>query len=163
MAHNGKEPVLKATSAKEWRKPREEGVIVPLPSGFCPKLRSVGIEELVRRGVIPDDLTALAAEMVYEKTAAVEVVRSLGKRAIDFLNLVVAASFVYPKVSFEDDLADDEISIDDIDLLDKQAIFAFVTGPTQALRLFRFQQAVDVGSVPVGDENGQQAEPTSQD
>jgi hypothetical protein len=164
MADNGKQlPVLKVTSAKEWRKPREEGFIVPLPSGFMPRLRMVGIEELVRRGTIPDDLTSLAAEMVYEKNAAVEIVRSLGKGAIDFLNLVVASAFIEPKVSFEAELKDDEISIDDIDLMDKQAVFAFVTGPTQALRLFRLQQEFDVAALASGEQNGKQTERHSQD
>ena len=161
MAHNnGKQPVYRVTSVKEWRAPREEGVIIPLPSGRVAKLRYCGLEEMSTRGMIPDDLTSLAAEMVFEQKAAVEIVRTLGKRAIDFLNIVVTAAFMEPKVSLEDDLADDEISIHDIDLIDKQAVFMFVTGPTQALRLFRLEQEINVGLVSGSDENSKQAEPT---
>jgi hypothetical protein len=146
--HNGP----KVTSARDWRRLREEGVVVQLPSGFCPRLRPVGIEELVRRGRIPDELGPLAAETVWMGQPSAEQVRSASKGALDFLNIVVQAAFLEPRVTLEDP-GDDEISIDDVDLGDKQFVFMWVTAPAAALRKFRDEQARNVDPVHARDED----------
>lgn len=149
---------LKVTSAGEWRKMREEGILYPLPSGKVAKLRPVGIEELVRRGRIPDQLTSLAATTVWKDSPSYEHVSAMGKGAVEFLNIIVEAAFLEPKVSSSDELQDGEISIDDVELLDKQAVFQFVLAPTVALYHFRAQQRANVDSVSNSDENGSKAE-----
>ena len=163
---NSKQPTrseLKPTSAAEWRTLREQGTVVELPSGRRPVLIPVGIEELVRKGRIPNELLGLAAEVIWKNAPTTEHVRALGKSAVDFLNIVVQAAFKFPCVVIDekpdDQLGEDEISIDDVDLMDKNAVFTYVTGPAAALRLFRAQQALDVGSVPARDENGAAAQP----
>lgn len=157
MSINGKPPELKATSATEWRKMREEGVVVPLTSGMQPLLIPVGIEELVRKGRIPDDLSPLAAEIVWKNTPGVEHIRAVGKRSIDMLNTIVQAAFKYPRIIIdekpEEQFAENEISIDDVSLTDKLEVFMFVTGPAQALRNFRAIQEQSMGNVPAGDQN----------
>lgn len=160
---NGNEKVVKleVTTAKAWREMREQGVIVPLPSGKVARLRPVGIEELVRRGKIPDDLSPMAAEVVWKNTTSTEHVRALGKRAIDMLNIIVQSAFIEPKVVESDQPGEDEISIDDIDLEDKQAVFAFVTAPVGALAYFRARQNADVADIPDGNQAGPEAEQTA--
>ena len=154
-------PELKVTSAGEWRKMREDGVIYPLPSGKNARLRAVGIEELVRRGRIPDNLTSLAAATIWKDAPSYEHVAALGKGAIEFLNIIVESAFLEPKVSSADELAEGEISIDDIELMDKQAVFQFVLGPTVALAYFRAQQAANVATVSNSDENGSKTKPSA--
>jgi hypothetical protein len=151
---NGKTPKLEVTSATEWRKLREEGVIVPLPSGFVARLRPVGIEELVRRGRIPDQLTVLAAETVWQGTPSPEQIKATSKGALEFLNIVVASAFKEPRVVLEGDPGEGEISIDDIDVGDKQAVFVWVTAPTTMLTRFRAEQKRNLAPVPDGEDDG---------
>lgn len=150
-SQNGKSNGLQVTSATKWRKLREEGVKVPLPSGFTARLRPVGIEELVRRGRIPDQLSGMAAEVVWAGDMSRETAFKMGAAALDLLNIVVAAAFMEPTVTLSDP-TEDEISIDDIDLADKNFVFTFVTGPLAVLRSFREKQERDVEPVSHGDE-----------
>lgn len=149
---NGSNP-LKVTSADEWGKLYKEGVLVPLPSGKVARLRPVGIEELVRTGKIPDDLSPLAAEVVWMNTPERGTVRTMGKRAVEMLNIVVQAAFIEPRVVIDTEPGEGEISIDYIDLVDKQEVFTWVTAPVAVLANFRARQARDLASVDGGNKD----------
>ena len=60
MDDNGKEPQI--TSGVKWRQPREEGIIVPLPSGNVARLRPVALDVMISSGKLPDMLTPVAAK-----------------------------------------------------------------------------------------------------
>lgn len=155
---NGKGNPLQATSAEEWSKLYLEGVLVPLASGKVARLRPVGIEELVRTGRIPDDLSPLAAEVVWMGEPGGNTVRTLGKGAILMLNTIVQAAFIEPRVVMEGEPGEGEISIDHIDLIDKQEVFRWVTAPVAVLATFRARQSRNVASVQPGEDAGAEAE-----
>jgi hypothetical protein len=150
---------LEVTSAGEWRRMREQGVVVTLPSGRCARLRPVGIPELVRRGRIPNELMPIAAEAVWFDSPSPEKVREAGAAAISLFDLVCEAAFLEPRASKDDDLADDQISVDDIDLADKVFVLQFVTAPAGALRRFRLDQDAGLGSVSAGENHRTATEP----
>jgi hypothetical protein len=150
--------LLKVTSADEWGDLYRNGVLVPLASGRVARLRPVGIEELVRSGKIPDDLSPLAAEVVWMSRPEPGTVRSLGKRAIEMLNIVVAAAFMEPRVVIDTEPGEGEISIDWIDVIDKGEVFAWVTAPVSMLATFRARQAASMAALHAGNEAGTKAE-----
>jgi hypothetical protein len=150
------------TSGKEWRKPREEGIEITFPSGNTARIRPVGSEWFLAQGNIPDLLTPIiAAEaegrdwMTDEK--AVSSLAELGK-SLDFLNSMIKAFFVSPKV-VENPQSDDEISPADVEYQDKLALMNFIGAPAVALRTFRENQIRDaarVSTVKTGSRAAQQ-------
>ena len=52
------------TTALEWRKAREVGVIETLPSGNVAQLRTLSLLRLLERGTIPDALSGIIQEMM---------------------------------------------------------------------------------------------------
>jgi hypothetical protein len=155
---------LKVTSGKQWRKLREEGVMVPLPSGNVVRLRPVGLPELIRGEHVPDLLTPLVAETIWRgepSPAQISESLEMARGSIELLDLICKAAFLEPKL-VDNPQADDEISVDDIDLADKSFVLQFVTAPMVALRSFRDEQTSAVESVRAGGKNGKQAEPAAE-
>lgn len=152
MAENGKQPQLEVTSGTQWRKLREEGVIVTLPSGNVARLRPLGIPALIRSGKIPDLLSGLAAEVVWnDQPSSKQIQQSvdLAKGSIELLDIVTQEAFLEPRIVAEPS-KDDEISVDDVSLADKYFVMTFVSAPTQALAKFRAEQTAGVDAVPDG-------------
>jgi len=144
---NSKQPRLEPTSDKEWKSLREQGIVLQLPSEFKARVRPVRMEGLLRIGTIPDTLSGLVAEIVWNGAPRPDTVFRMGKEAIELLDIVVAASFMEPVCVIGREPEDGEISIDDVDLGDKNFIFTWVTAPTVALHRFRNEQERSLAAV----------------
>lgn len=152
---NGYKPTLGAA----WRKPREEGYVVELPSGNCARLRPVSLDVLIMQGQLPDLLTPIAAKMLWAdtQTDAIADQLELAKGYTELVHYTVKASVLEPKI-VDVPQADDEVSLEDIDFADKTAIFQLATQPSEVLRRFRRKQAGDVEPLSDGEGNEQPGE-----
>lgn len=116
---------------KEWRAVRERGAVGRLPSGRMVRGRTVRPSHILELGEeVPDILTALALKLFYG-TAKVEDIYGLHATTEDVeralkvaksLKIVTRAFLLEPRV-VDEPLADDEISIDDVDPADQAFIF----------------------------------------
>lgn len=165
---------LQPTSATEWRKPREEGYVVTLPSGNVARLRPVALDALVTAGEIPDTLTPLAARMMWQTGSSDEADEpeqedqsfERGKQSIEFTNLIVRSAMIEPRICEEDcevceedcEVCDDCILIEDIDFDDRIAIQRLVLRSAEAMRRFRDKQAANVEAVPDSEDTQPETE-----
>lgn len=143
------------TSGRAWRKPREEGFIINLPSGNVAKLRPVALDRLVLTGRIPDLLSPVAAEALWVQTNEAEMKGQgeLLKRYTELVNLIVPFALMEPRI-VESPTGDDEITLDDLDFTDKVAIFQVATQPATVLKRFREQQAGSLVAVHDSQDDG---------
>jgi hypothetical protein len=145
MNQNGTKP----TGAADWKKAREEGYVITLPSGKVARLRPVALDVLIMSGTLPDILTQVAAgslfvEQEYETIAQGE----MAQRYTELINIIVPAAFLEPKIAINGNPpAADEITLDDIDFADKVIVFNLATGGSRSLELFRQEQGRNVQAV----------------
>lgn len=159
-----------ATNGREWRLMREEGLLVQLPSSQnWVRLRRVAIDALILAGRIPDLLTPLAAAQLWEPkwVYADDVKRVLAeaksaKEYTELLSIIVPAAMMEPRC-VDSPQADDEISLDDLDYLDKFTIYNLATQPLGWLHSFRAQQAATVEPVLHSEDNQPAPEPVGAD
>lgn len=143
------------TPAMEWRKLYEEskrGYVLMLSSGFAVRLRPVSIEQMLRRGEIPDFLSPLAAKTAIAEVPTAdlaETMESVGN-TFSLLDFICELALLEPRI-VEEPTADDEISIEYLDTADKFEIFQLVTQPGWVLRKFRDAQNADVEPVQNSD------------
>jgi len=144
------------TPAAAWRKPREEGFLITLPSGNVARLRPVALDVLITSGRLPDMLSPIAAKTLWveEDVSKVGDVPELAKGFADLVNFIVPVSFMEPEVVTEGEPGDGQIHIEDVDFGDKVAVFNLVTSGAATLRQFRDQQEGNVDVVPNGKSNG---------
>jgi hypothetical protein len=158
---NGETP----TKGVDWRKPREEGFVLALPSGNSARIRPVALDVLLRNGEIPDLLTPFVAQMVYsgvdtdelDKLLSPEVLTEQSTEMLGLIDAVVTAAFVEPRIVAEPQ-ADDEISIADVELADRGTVFSLAVLPANDLRRFLERQAASVESIQDGDGDGTETE-----
>ena len=158
---NGEGP----TRGTDWRKAREEGFILTLPSGNAARIRPVALDVLLRNGEIPDLLTPFVAQMVYEgvdtgeldKLLSVEKLTESSTEMLTLIDAVVTAAFVEPHI-VENPQADDEIAIEDVELADRGTVFSLAVLPANDLRRFLERQAPGLEVAPDGDGDGPEAE-----
>lgn len=152
--------VLVPTGAKEWRKTRKEGVTITLPSGNTATLVPVALDQLVMNGEIPDFLTSIAAKSLWTETdsAAIPEDNDLSSRYLKLIDIIVPLAMLSPKVAILPNEEKGEISIDDIDFVDKVAIFNLAIQPSSVLRNFRKQQEEFMAGVRDGEDDEQSSE-----
>lgn len=168
---------IRPTRGIDWRKPREEGYLLALPSGesLLPsgnfaRIRPVALDVLLRQGTIPDLLTPFVAKMIYEGVDTKELdallsVEKLAEQSDEMLALIDAiciAAFLEPRI-VADPQADDEIAIEDVELADRGTVFSLAVLPANDLRRFLERQASSVEPVPDGDGDGAEAEQPTAD
>lgn len=148
---------LTPTPGSTWRKPREQGEIVTLPSGNVARLRPVAVDALLAAGRIPDLLSPIAAKTLWTETNTASIAEQAesAKGFADLINLIVPLAMLEPLVVAEPE-GDGQIALDDIDFADKIAIFQLATGGSTLLRQFRLDQAKRLAVVHDG-ENVQPA------
>lgn len=153
-----------ATSGKEWRKAREEGIETLMPSGMTANLRPVEADFFLRVGHVPDALAPLINTIISGDSYKLEIppVEQLekGKEWIAFLNELCTYAFVTPKV-VEAPQADDEISVDDICYLDKFSVYQKFSMPAHKLRAFCQAQIESMATMESGSGNGRTAIPNT--
>lgn len=153
-----KNSATKVTTGLSWRKPREEGFLVTLPSGNTARLRPVALDVLITSGKLPDLLTPVAASTLFQEQDVAKIGEQgkVAQQYAELINAVVPAAFLSPRI-VESPTEDDEISLDDVDFSDKVAVFNLATAGAVALRSFRDRQAAGVGALPDGKGNGDKA------
>ncbi len=139
------------TPAREFRRNREEGVPVELPStGRRVALRSFRMDAFVATAQIPDELTAYVERVLIGAVdGEAPTAHDLGMSQIEFvrtdralLELYAQYTFVYPKVrpsTYTGELADDEILASDLEYAELLEAFAAVQLPATRLESFRDQ------------------------
>jgi hypothetical protein len=153
------------TTGSEWRKAREEGYIVRLPSsGNHARLRPVALDVLIMSGKIPDILTPAAARTLWDSPSVGSIAEraEIDREFIEMINIVVPAAMMEPRI-VDNPQAEDEISLADLDFGDKVAIYQLAIQPAEVLRRFRDGQAADLASVSDSDQDGDQTQPVGKD
>lgn len=145
---------LKVTSGKHWRKLRQEGQLVELPSGNVARLRPVSLIELWRLGKIPDVLTGVVVELLtasrLDPERALEKAAENVKNIADLYVIVCAAAFLEPRI-VENPQADNEIAFEDISQEDRERVLAWTNAPQSELRPFRDESQANVEPVRHGE------------
>lgn len=152
----------KPTTAAEWRKPREMGVNVPLPSGNWARIRPADIMKMVRSGFIPDLLSAIAVKATWADTDPEEIGSSieLAKQFDDLMKVILPAVFAEPKMALDGETPKSgEISYDDLDIQDRTAAFNLALSGVGTMRRFRDEQVKRLESIPNGKNVRTEAEP----
>ncbi len=154
----------KVTPASQWREAREVGYIKELPSGKYARLRAVSPDMLLQHiPDIPNVLKKLVLDMLFggKDSSPQELLSADNNRteeeraaALELCNIVCKLAFVEPKV-VDEPVNDDEISIYDIDIVDRGFVFALAVQPAEVLRTFRFESTQGVESISDGQDNGQ--------
>lgn len=154
MTKNGSKPDnLTPTSGAVWRRPRMEGVVIPLPSGNICRIRPVALDVMITSGKLPDLLTPLAAKTLWTEldTDQIGDVAEMATGMAELFGTVCRAAFIEPRI-VDSPEADDEISLEDIDFADKAAVFQLAIQPAKVLEGFRQQQTRDVEPVRDGEK-----------
>lgn len=135
------------TGIAEWRKRRDEGQEVRLPSGNVARLRRVHILDLAEQGAIPAPLAGLVSQMTRARKTTIDM-EEMGEY-LGLVNLVVKASFTEPPVG--DEATETQLGVDEISTVDRLAVFAW-NHPEgeQFLRGFRAKQARVVDAAQSG-------------
>ncbi len=149
-----------ANKGIEFRKRRENGEEVKLPTGMTVVLRQVSLQALMLRGDIPDSLTGLMAEMILGKIDTTDPLRT-ARGAIDLNFKLCQEALVSPRI-VEKPTGDDEISFDDLTEQEVNFIVAWAQEPQRAMEAFRQESAEDVGSVHIGEELPNASESSSE-
>lgn len=152
--------LLRPTSGAAWRQPRTEGYTKELPSGAVARLRPVSPDQLIAGGEVPDILTPLVLKMLFQGSDGSELSRLTqpeqvlvhAGETVKLINAICRLAFVQPRI-VDDPQSDDEISIDDVAIIDRSFVFQLATQPAEVLRDFRLSPTItDVATVP--DEQG---------
>jgi len=163
-------PTTQATPAREWRKPREEGYLIELPSGHLARIGPVDLSRLLVDGDVPDLLTPLVTQLVFEGVDEDKLEASFSPEqlmdrsgdAMRLINAICHAAFIDPRI-VEADPGEDEILIEDVSLDDRSFVFSIAIYGAQILRSFRVGQGEDVESVRDGEDDEPEAEPAPGD
>lgn len=151
---------LTPTPGSAWRKPREQGEIVTLPSGNVARLRPVAVDALLAAGRIPDLLSPIAAKTLWVETDTASIAEQAesAKGFADLINLIVPLAMIEPRV-VDNPEGEGEIALEDVDFSDKIAIFQLATGGSTVLRQFRLNQEKRVATVHDGENLQPATEP----
>lgn len=150
---------LQPSSGKVMREIREKGIVLPFPSGESYRVRNLALGKLLRRGKLPNVLTAFVIDAIYnglsnQKIADFLALREQEENALAFMEsmqIICEEMFIEPRV-VANPQADDELTIDDIPIVDQGWAFDRAFRVARDLRPFRPQPSLDVVSVP-DDEN----------
>ncbi len=166
---NGNHVDSPVTPASEFRRGREQGETVTIPStGRVVRMRVVKPSHLLRLGKIPETLTELVIRILYGQLTAAQYREffSVGERAehaldlTESLRVVCTAALLEPRI-VDAAQADDEIHIDDLEDGEQRFVFDLALIEASALTRFRRQQETDVEPVAQVEESELQAEPVT--
>lgn len=151
------------TSAKTWRKAREEGVPFKFPiSGFVAAIRPIEADFFLLHGTIPDVLAVAMNTVLDGKDAKiwdvpVEELQEKKDKWLPFLNELASYAFVDPVCVNGDPgqpLQDNEISVWDVPYQDKVQLYRFFCRPAVVLEKFRVVEEEPVAGVAAPATNG---------
>ena len=150
-----------ATSGKEWRKAREQGIPTVFPSGAEADIRPVEVDFFLLAGKVPDILAPLINKMIAGEEnykIALPPSEQIEKHTewVAFLRDLCTYAFVHPQVVAAPQ-SDDEIAFEDIALVDKLFLFARFANPAHRIKRFRANQAEPVATMEPATSNGHKA------
>ncbi len=134
------------TSGTEWRKAREEGMLVTLPSGKVARLRPVSVTALYASGDMPEQLTPVVQAMLFGKTPTEDNMAEFMKSTHALNVLICKEAFIEPRI-VEKPITDDEISFADLTGEEVEYVFSWVSNPQKTLEPFRDEQNKPVAVV----------------
>lgn len=138
----------KVTAASDWRKPREEGYIMELPSGKVVRIRPINMATLLKLGKVPQGLVAVAIKVIMGEDTELPAPQSLEdvQTYLKYYDAICESCLVYPKVVAQP-TKDDEITLEDISSQDKVWLAGWLNRPAAELQSFCEKQASNVDSV----------------
>lgn len=128
---------LAVSSAQAFRKKKldyDEGEVISLPSGLVVKVKRPSVPHMIKAGRLPASLAAAQFRM---QTSQNEASDKDVERIYQLQLKIVELALIEPKVAQAPDYDAGEISIDDIEPTDCDAIYAWVNGGDEALSKFR--------------------------
>lgn len=151
---------LKPSSGKELRRAREQGYVLPFPSGESYRIRPATAAGLLKRGKLPNVLLSFVVDALYNGTDGKKVDEFLTlsekeENAVEFLaslQVVCEEMFMEPRIVASPQ-ADDELTIDDIPIVDQAFAFTQAFRAAKEVLPFRAKQEADVGGVAEGQDD----------
>jgi len=132
---------LKVTSVADYRKKREEGSLLSLPSGAVFRLRKPSMGDFFKQATgsdaVPDLFAALIMGQSPGQGQAMDA-KSLVVALPEMVEKVIVATVVEPPVAIE--ASDNTLVADDIGFDDQVAILSFVMGDYASASNFLGQQ-----------------------
>lgn len=147
--------LLAPTPATELRRLREEGVVLGFPSGNHYRITLPGIDGMLARGDMPNPLLTFVVDAFYNGTTqdkynaffAPKEQQEDALALFQSLKVICQAMFLEPRVVDVIE-GDDEVTIADIPLGDRQWAFRLLFAPVEEVYPFRGESAPDVGRLP---------------
>lgn len=132
---------LQATPASEWRRVRQEGILVPLPSGKVAALRNVNMAMLMASDLMSDVLSPIVLDVLHGKQQKLDKMspEKVIEANIAIQDKMCELAFVVPRV-VSNPQSDDEISLDDLSDMDKEAVMHLLYSPVEVLAEKLFQK-----------------------
>lgn len=170
-ADQGRPPTPSVTPAYEFRRVREEGEIITIPStGRRVRIRTVKPAALLRLGKIPDVLATFVMRSLYGQVTNEEYERffSMPERMehamelAESLRVICTAALIEPRI-VEAPQAEDEIHIDDLEDREQRYLFDLALMEASDLRRFREQQEADLADMAKSPGAELSAEPAAGD
>jgi hypothetical protein len=121
-----------AQQFKEFREKRLQPHTLTLPSGLVVSLKRPSIKILISSGVIPDAIAGKIMNMDKDTSGKTVIRPQQMHDIVEFQKIVATHALVSPKVVDQPDYDNNEISIDDIDADDQDAIMSFVVEGVEA-------------------------------
>lgn len=158
-----------ASRAAQFRKRKEEGEPLTLPSGAEIMVRRVPLLDVMRHDIIPHPISNLVMGMVTEGAKArqqgkpVPSNRQNGQKIIDAVmadplnnveavgNATLILCSVDPVFVQGEPQADNEVSVNDVDLADKVFAWNWITGSSTNVESFRGEATPPVATAPDGE------------
>lgn len=146
---------LLVTQGKAMRQMREKGIELQFPSGNVYRVRVPGAAGLLKRGNLPNTLVSYCVDLLYmgdpegKKYEAFIAPSDKEERAQEVLasyEAVCKEMFLEPRVVDKPEV-DDEISVDDLSIGDRNWAFWLAFLEVDALKSFRKPEEPDVVSV----------------
>lgn len=130
---------MPVTTGAEWRRAREEGVEVELPTGRIVLLRPVTLYELTKTGQIPDPLLITANKALGVLTGKVELTPQDFKNQLEMIVFIARAAILSPKI-VDTPKSEDEMAIYDLTQEEIDFIAEWAEKPQLKLTPFRSEQ-----------------------
>lgn len=154
-------PAAKPTSVTAWKKSTSQAPPIQLPSGNYMRLKKVGLQTLVKIGIMPNSLMEIVTKTVDKGTGKDGGLsdEQLAEMASDPKKVAELAGFMDSMVCFVAQEPEvhpvlggverdpNLLYVDEIDEEDKAFIFQVVTGGTTDVEQFRKEQSASMAAI----------------
>jgi hypothetical protein len=120
---------------RQRRAQRDQAQVIELPSGLCVEVKRPDVAALIEKGHIPADIAASmqATDPSQQKLDVAQI-----DKYMQLLSLITREAVVSPKIAAEGaEPADDDITLDMLDSMDKNYIMDYIQTGVADLTKFR--------------------------